>query len=192
MNKQEMENAILFFKQAFSLKHLDRAGWLRRKINPVESVASHSYGVSLIALYFLGKIEEKVDAEKILKLCIVHDVAESLVGDMIHDSLHDNTHTKEEKVKLEESAINELSELYGDDLKLLWKEYEKRSSFEAQLVKQFDSIDTALQAYFYALEHTIDGAEWIVTGEKHIKHPLLIEFYNLIKKKYASEIKSFD
>src|ERR1044072_1161465 len=68
------------------LKRLDRTGWvLRGFANGTESVAAHSFGVSVTAMLLADEVQlqgVKVDVEKVLRLALQHDGAEARVGDM--------------------------------------------------------------------------------------------------------------
>src|ERR1044072_9371233 len=68
------------------LKRLDRTGWvLRGFANGTESVAAHSFGVSVTAMLLADELLARgvsIDAEKILRLALLHDWAEARVGDM--------------------------------------------------------------------------------------------------------------
>ena len=68
------------------LKRLDRTGWTLRGLpNGTESVASHSFGVSVTAMLLADKFAAHgiaVDLEKVLRIALLHDWAEVRVGDM--------------------------------------------------------------------------------------------------------------
>lgn len=133
---------------AFKLKDVDRAGWINSGLSSVESVAAHTWGVSYLALLLCPK---EYDRNKVLSMCIIHDLGEAIVGDI---TPLDNI-SKDEKYNLEFSAIKELtnsSEIKGEILEL-WLEYEEKSSPEALFVKACDSLDMALQASIYDLEN---------------------------------------
>ena len=69
------------------LKSVPRTGWLdrgRRSLR-VESVADHSFGVALLAWgCALQRHAEGVaiDPERVLKLAVIHDLAEAETGDL--------------------------------------------------------------------------------------------------------------
>ena len=68
------------------LKRLDRTGWVLRGLpNGTESVAAHSFGVSVTAMLIADGCAAQgvtVDAEKLLRMALLHDWAETRVGDM--------------------------------------------------------------------------------------------------------------
>src|SRR5215510_10902494 len=68
------------------LKRLDRTGWvLRGFANGTESVAAHSFGVSVTAMLLADELLAQganVDVERVLRIALLHDWAEARVGDM--------------------------------------------------------------------------------------------------------------
>jgi putative hydrolase of HD superfamily len=133
------------------LKGLDRTGWTLRGLpNGTESVASHSFGVSVTAMMLADEINSRgleVDLERVLRMALLHDWAETRVGDMPRTATH---YFGADARKIAESqafadvvagaaAEAEYKELYDD--------YERRESTEARIVKAADVIDLLIQAY---------------------------------------------
>jgi len=141
-----MDSLIRFYNQAAKLKRLKRAGWGRCGIEPqCESVADHTFGVATLAL--LLPDSAGVDRERCVALALVHDLAESLVGDITpHDGID-----PAEKRRREQSAIAQLTKLLDDGNRLtsLWQEFEAGQSPEAMLVRDLDVIEMAWQARSY-------------------------------------------
>lgn len=76
-----------FFIEASRLKRMPRSGWVYSGIplSDVESVADHSYMVSLITLILA--LQEKqngkeIDLEKVLIMSLIHDLSESISQDI--------------------------------------------------------------------------------------------------------------
>lgn len=74
-----MERYLDLFRKAGVLKNTVREGWKRAGIDEPESVADHSFRAAFIAL-ILGE-EWDLDGFKLVKLLLVHDIAESVIGD---------------------------------------------------------------------------------------------------------------
>ncbi|KAK2890275.1 hypothetical protein Q8A73_018575 [Channa argus] len=102
-----------------------------------------------MAMMSLTITDPTVNKDRCIKLALVHDMAECIVGDIAPS---DNI-TKAEKHRREEEAMRHLSGLLPEGLKQeiygLWEEYETQSSPEARLVKQFDLLEMILQAHEY-------------------------------------------
>jgi putative hydrolases of HD superfamily len=142
-----------------NLKHVKRAGWLRYpKISDVESVSDHSYRMSLLSLLFLK--EEHLDVNKCIKMALVHDLAESVVGDI---TPYDNI-SNEEKHAKENDALDEITKNLPQEIRDivygLWKEYEEGRTEEAKIVKDLDKYEMILQAYNYESKYQVDLEEF--------------------------------
>lgn len=130
------------------LKNLDRTGWTLRGLpNGTESVAAHSFGVSVTAMLLADKFNAQgvsVDVEKVLRIALLHDWAEARVGDMPRTA---TLYFGSEARKRAETAafadvVSEVDKgLYAN----LYEEYEHRSSLEARLVKAADVLDLLVQ-----------------------------------------------
>jgi len=74
-----------FFKNALNLKNISRQGWIDKlSIKDPESVADHSYSMAIMAMVISDL--ENYDSEKILKMVLLHDLAESKIGDFTPES----------------------------------------------------------------------------------------------------------
>ena len=126
------------------LKHLPRTGWLRHNISPVESVAAHSWQMAMMAMK-LSASEEGYDFEKVIKLCLCHDIGESVIGDITpSDARYKNKQDIEQKAIDEIAKSSQMPELEG-----LFAEYEKGETPEAQLANDLDKLDMYAQSLDY-------------------------------------------
>ena len=147
-------------KEILGLKNVLRAGWVRAGIESPESVAAHSWGMSMLALKLAPK---ELDLARVLSLCIVHDIPEVRVGDL---TPHDDTSTKAED---ELRAMTEIApEWVG-----LFEEYEQGQTPEAKFVKQLDKLDMALQAEIYQSKSAISLGEFIESARLRIDDEVL-------------------
>jgi len=124
--------------EALGLKDVTRAGWIRAGVANPESVAAHSWGMALLATQLCP---EELDLQRVLELCILHDIAEVRVGDI---TPHDNIHP-DEKHRLETQAIHEMGIVASE----IFAEYESQSTPESRFVRYLDKLDMALQAEIY-------------------------------------------
>jgi len=131
------------------LKRLDRTGWTLRGLpNGTESVAAHSFGVSVTAMLLADKFIAQgitVDTEKVLRLALLHDWAEVRVGDMPRTATlyFGSDARKQAETAAFSDVVNELDSerRYLD----LYDDYERRESIEARLVKAADVLDLLIQ-----------------------------------------------
>ena len=132
------------------LKNLDRTGWTLRGLpNGTESVAAHSFGVSVTAMLLADKFNANgisVDVEKVLRIALLHDWAEARVGDMPRTATlyFGSEARKQAEMAAFSDVVSEIDAakgLYAN----LYKDYEHRSSLEARLVKAADVLDLLVQ-----------------------------------------------
>lgn len=131
-----------------SLKLLPRTGWLQRGVRDVESIAEHSYSVAVLCL-LIGDQIEGIDRGRLLAIALLHDLAESLLGDLPASATR--LLGKEAKRRAErdglESLIGHLPR--AAEYLALWDEYTNGTSREARLVKAIDRLELMAQALAY-------------------------------------------
>ena len=160
-----------FFRKVLELKNVPREGWKEKLeiINP-ESVAEHSYSTAVISM-ILSDLEG-LNTEKIIKMALLHDLAESIIGDIISGSI-----TKNEKVRKENIAMKQILKNLPDKIAEpyfeIWNEYQKNSSQESRLLHDIDKLEMAFQAKFYQ--------------NKGIPKEKLQTFFNTAKKEIKSK-----
>eukprot|EP00767_Chilomastix_cuspidata_P004469 gnl/Chilomastix_cuspidata/4613.p1 GENE.gnl/Chilomastix_cuspidata/4613~~gnl/Chilomastix_cuspidata/4613.p1 ORF type:complete len:185 (+),score=66.30 gnl/Chilomastix_cuspidata/4613:15-569(+) len=136
-----------FLDTVYSLKALPRTGWVEYGIPAPESVAGHSFGAALLALLLSPP---GIDRDKAIRMALVHDVAESIIGDISITARMPEA----EKRRRETAAMHLLAEKAGsEELMQLFEEYEARETPEAQFVKKVDLLDMMLQAHIYERAH---------------------------------------
>lgn len=163
------------------LKQLFRKGWLR-SISPekCESVADHTFGMAMMTWLLADHFSPELDREKVLKLSLIHDIAEVYAG----DTTPDDGLTPEEKNARELAALKKIFSGFpnGDSYIALWKEFENGSSAEARFVKQIDRLEMALQAGVYEHQHDIDLQEFFDSAAQSIHAPALKGVLDEIRK----------
>ncbi|KAG8582636.1 hypothetical protein GDO81_008142 [Engystomops pustulosus] len=120
------KSLLHFMKFVGQLKRVPRTGWVYRKVEKPESVSDHMYRMAVMAMLTEDK---KLNKDRCIKLALVHDMAECIVGDI---APADNV-SKEEKHRQEKDAMNYLSNMLPDDMKKevyeLWEVGVKKSFF---------------------------------------------------------------
>ncbi len=121
-----------------SLRFVPRT-W-RHFYNPdFKNLAEHHLHVAWISLY-LAKLEGVKDTDKILKMAILHDVAESRTGDVNYIQ---RQYTKRD----EDLGVSDIFDktILKDEFLSLWSEYKEMKSKEAQIVKDADMLDVDME-----------------------------------------------
>ena len=131
------------------LKAIPRMGWRVRGVRDGESVAEHSYAVALISMLIADRLDVDVDRAKLLKIALIHDLPEHMLGD-IHAPA---ARILGEDVK-EAAELRIIERLFdgiedGGEYVELWKEFAERSSVEGKLVRAIDKLEMFTQAYQY-------------------------------------------
>lgn len=171
---------INFFKTAANLKKISRQGWIDKlSLDNPESVADHSYSMAIMSMIISDM--NNYDSEKILKMVLLHDLAESKIGDFTPDQL-----SKEMKKEIENNAFCKIVAELPEDIKLqylkIWEEYQENTSVESILVHQIDRLEMTLQAKRYQREgHPKSKLEsFFKSAEKDITDPKLKELFTKI------------
>ncbi|HIG47491.1 MAG TPA: HD domain-containing protein [candidate division Zixibacteria bacterium] len=164
---KDVSSLLHFFREAGKLKTLVRAGWARKGVPAPESVAEHSFRMALMAMV-LGDRQD-LDTLKLVKMCLIHDLSEVIAGDITpHDGI-----TPEEKHQREQAAMEILTRDFSDGEAYLnlWQEYEAQQTLEAQLARQIDKLEMALQAAEYQQQYPDkDLSEFLDCAEATITH----------------------
>jgi putative hydrolase of HD superfamily len=131
------------------LKRLDRTGWTLRGLpNGTESVAAHSFGVSVTAMLLADRCAATgvpIDVEKLLRIALLHDWAETRVGDMPRTAtLYFGSEARKHAETAAFSDIVSPVDANGSYTNL-YNDYERRESLEARLVKAADVLDLLIQ-----------------------------------------------
>jgi len=124
---------------------------------------------------------ENYDSEKILKMILLHDLAESKIGDYTPNQI-----SKENKITIENNAYDEIIDTLPDAIKLqygtIWEEYQNQESPESIIVHQIDKLEMVLQAKMYQKEGaSLEAVEsFFKSAENEITYPKLKEILNQI------------
>ena len=136
-----MKNLLKYTEK---LKHLPRTGWLRYNITQPETVASHSWQMAMLALK-LAETVKNYDMNKVIKLCLCHDIGESVIGDITPSDSRYAT-----KKEMENKAIAQIAaESDFSALEALFSEYEANQTPEAKLANDLDKLEMYAQALDY-------------------------------------------
>jgi len=136
----EPRELISFMAIAENLKCNTRHSWT--STNRHESVAEHSWRLSLMA-YFIQDEFPEADINKVILMCIFHDLGEAITGDIPafnktkeHEEIEDR-----EIIRL----IETLPQNYRDKLLALFKEMNELQTLEAKICKALDKMETLIQ-----------------------------------------------
>lgn len=145
------------------------------------NVSEHVFRMLWIAVMLAKK--EGADIDKVLRITLVHDIAESRTGDVHTLSRH--------YVKRDEKAAA-ADMLYGTSFEAeahaLLKEYAERATLEAKVVKDADMLDVDLELR----ELVAKGGKYPEKWDEKRKHVAEKELFTESAKKLWHELQSAD
>lgn len=172
-----------FFYLVSELKKIPRKGWISKVgIEHPESVADHSYGTAVMAMILSDS--QKLDTEKILKMALLHDLAESITGDFMPEEI-----SKENKKVAEEDAMKEIFSKLPNNLaeqyEKIWQEYTHAITKESILLHEIDKLEMAIQAAKYSSEGFSNEklSLFVESAKKEIKSKELLDILDTLSYK---------
>lgn len=117
-----------------------------------ESVAEHSWRISLMAMVLTGTFPD-ADMDKVIRMCLIHDLGEAFTGDIpAFDKTQANTDAEENALH---SWVATLPEPVREEFSRLLAEMEAMQTREARLYKALDKIEAVIQ------HNEADIATWL-------------------------------
>ncbi len=152
---KECEKIFRFYYLNFRLKNKVRTGWddshWNIRTNRRERVSEHVVSSMFLEMVMHSEFEYKIDNDKALKMLAIHEVGETLIGDI---TPFDNITPRKKKeierkaVKLVLSNLTEKESLYT-----LWLEFDnsksKNATGESRCSHYNDKMDADLQSRLY-------------------------------------------
>lgn len=149
-SKTKLKNICDFYAVTHKLTNTLRTGLVAWGIESkrLESVAEHIYATLMLAFIVNSEFELELDIEKIALMLAMHELGESIVGDL--DVIAGDA-TREEKQKLEANAVAKILQPLNDGSRILklFEEFEIGESEEAKFARQIDVLESCFQTKFY-------------------------------------------
>jgi 5'-deoxynucleotidase YfbR-like HD superfamily hydrolase len=157
LQKDEI-NAGAVAAELHALKGVKRVGWARRGVVGGESVADHIWGSMLLADMFLPEAgndtklnDQEYRKERVMQMLLIHDLPEAFLKDKIPSEKTEADSFNEAAVMRRISALGALSCFNGArGWTELFVEYNRGVSLNAQLARDFETIDTIFQLRRYS------------------------------------------
>lgn len=169
-----MRDLVNLFNEVGMLEHTPRSGFAFLGSGQ-QSVAEHSYRMTFIAYALSKKMSEAVDLQKLLLMCLLHDLPEARTGDL-------NYVNKRYVVANEDKVLEDLRKesSFGPEMASFIEEYRQNQTLEAKIAHDADQLELML-----ALKREKDlgneaAQDWLVNANKRISLP--------ISQKIADEI----
>lgn len=147
------------YNQFSEAKSIERAGWVNKKIPRPENIVEHMYNCWLLGMLYLPdeSSEPKYDKEKILKMLLIHDLGETVTGDI--DRIIKEKNPTEYDFK-ENEAMEALlfSGTYPSTANLYeylekWVEWEAESGINYKIAKEIDELQAVYTFCVYLINY---------------------------------------
>ena len=151
MKNDNIKNIINFYLLATKLKEKIRSGWDSTHWNVsaerIESVAEHVYGCCILALAIDSEYDFDIDLNKVLKMIVLHEIGEVLIGDI---TPFDNI-SSEKKQEIEQQAMEiVLGDLIKKEEMLnLLIEFDSHETKESIFAYYCDKLEADIQSKVY-------------------------------------------
>lgn len=137
-----------FFRSVLQLKSVKRAGWVSKVgVTNAESVADHTFSMCAMAMLLSDMMA--LDTCRVMKMVILHDLAESIIGDFVPGDLAAAEKTAKER-KAMGAILKGLPQNVRSEYEGIWDEYAENRSEIARFVHRLDKLEMGFQAGQYA------------------------------------------
>lgn len=144
LRPDDAESLVDVLSLAENLKTELRHSWLSD--GRQESVAEHTWLMSVAAILVSPHLEHPVDLGQTLKLIAVHDIAEAIIGDIPYFEESSRKATKlVDEAEAMETMRTMLPTASGALLVELWREYEECETLEAKFARALDKLEVQHQ-----------------------------------------------
>ena len=154
---EQLKSVFEIIKLGERLKTELRHSWLSN--GRQESVAEHTWRLSLMAMTIEPHLPQKVDSKRLLKMIIIHDLVEAYARDVPAFDTMNNPEAKLQKRKNEEAAMEKIYNILGDEsgpyFRDLWLEFEEKQTYEAKVANALDKLEAQQQ------HNEADLATWL-------------------------------
>jgi putative hydrolases of HD superfamily len=157
-----MKNIANFLFEAGMLKRTPRSGF-QFLGSGAESVAEHIFRTTYIG-YALGKMSKGVHVDRMIKMCLFHDLPEARTGDL-------NYVNKKYVIADEQKAVDDLvlTLPFGGEIKELIVEFIEGKTEEAKLARDADQLEMILALKEYKDLGNNYADEWLEFSLKRLQ-----------------------
>jgi putative hydrolases of HD superfamily len=157
-----MKNIANFLFEAGMLKRTPRSGFQFLGTG-AESVAEHIFRTCYIG-YALAKLAGNVNVDRLIKMCLFHDLPEARTGDL-------NYVNKKYVEADERKAVDDLAQTlpFGSEIKDLILEFMEGKTEEARLARDADQLEMILALKEYKDVGNQYADEWLQFSLKRLQ-----------------------
>ncbi len=191
----ELDGIIKFAKLIHDFQNVERVIWLKGREHP-ENDVEHSYQLAMMGWYIISAYKLPLDADKIIKYSLLHDLVEVYAGDTYIFDKDPTQHTS--KIEREHEALERLKIEFNEfpEMALVITEYESQQDEESQFVYALDKVLGPLNIYMD------NGRAWHKKGvtfqmlldnklPRVAKHPAVKRYFDQLVKILEKEQHMF-
>ncbi len=179
MNNERLEAIARFLFEAQMMKRTPRTGFAFLGKGK-ESIAEHTCGVMIIAMV-LASLVKDVDVNRLLKICLIHDMAEIRTGDA--NAVY-KLYVKMDEEKAFSDMLSELDKDFCNEITQLYREYVEAETLEAKLAHDADQLDMVLSLKVCNDTGCPDASIWLPYVKRRLKTKVAKELADVIEKEH--------
>ena len=157
-----MDRIANFLFEVGMLKRTPRSGW-QFLGSGQESVAEHTFRTTMIA-YVLAQLHGAVDANRVVRLALFHDLPEARTGDL--------NYMNQKYVQMDEArAVADMTDglLFGGEITALFEEFRAQATPEAVLARDADNLEMLMALKEHHDVGNRNAEEWIPFSLRRLK-----------------------
>ncbi len=142
-----------------------------------ESVADHSWRIAVMAMLLTDEFPD-VDMNKVIKMCLIHDMGEAFTGDIpVFNKTKEDEDREYDRLM---SWVEEFPEVIREEWKALYREMDELITTEAKIYKALDKLEAVIQ------HNESDIGTWLP-----LEYDLQLEYgwENVEFSKYLTELR---
>ena len=136
----EIGRLLDFLKTAEQLKCNTRHSYTSS--GRLESVAEHSWRLALMAM-LVGDEFPELDLDKVIKMCLIHDMGEAFTGDI--PAFEKTVKDSEKEADVLGEWVKTLPEPFDKEMAELYQEMEAQQTLESRIYKALDKLEALIQ-----------------------------------------------
>lgn len=149
-----VDDLLTLIHSAERLEALPRTGWITCGVPSPESIAAHSYNVTLVALWIADHMDKQVNTEKLLRMALLHDFGESLLTDIPSPVKHliGMTRVREAEHRAAHTLLRHAPPRWAED----YDAHSDPTTLEGRILKAADTIQMLAKSLQYHQQHRGD------------------------------------
>lgn len=182
---------IKFLIMTSKSKRILRLGWVRENVKEPESVAEHSFQLSVMAMVLADQLG--LDKEKLIKMTLVRGLGEVVTGDMVVERGNIvDIKKKAEKEQKEREGIRKIFGKIGQANEYLeiFDEMITKDTLEAKVFWELDNLEMAMQALEYEKEQGKNLEEFFLFSSLQISNVIVKRILDNVLKNREKEYQA--